>query len=338
MSIPHVLAMFDEPWAMQPEKLAALYAVVRRHHAGVRLTDEEIRAAIGDRPGSAVGPTTQGFVAVLPLYGSLFPRANLITEQSGGTSLQRFAAQLRGLTQDPGIKAILIDADSPGGSVLGVPEAHAAVAEAAAAKLVVAQINTVAASAAYWIVSAADEIAITPSGLAGSIGAFIAHEDRSKALENEGVKVEYVSAGEGKTDANPHQPLTDEARANLQKRVNEIYGGMVRDISRGRAVSGDAVRSTWKANTYGAAEAVSLGMADRVSTIEATLKRLASGAGRAAAKGPQAEVVSARLDALAAGRVWNAEAEAWEDAPPAPPVAYDGEAERRLRAASFWRA
>jgi ClpP class serine protease len=60
-----------------------------------------------------------------------------------------------------------------------------------------------AASAAYWIATAADEVVVTPSGQVGSIGVFATHEDISKALDMEGIKVSLISAGKYKTEGTP---------------------------------------------------------------------------------------------------------------------------------------
>ena len=69
--------------------------------------------------------------------------------------------------QDPNVRAILLDIDSPGGSVEMVAEAAAMIA--AAPKSVTAIANTMAGSAAYYLASQADEVVVTPSGMVGSI-------------------------------------------------------------------------------------------------------------------------------------------------------------------------
>lgn len=330
MSIPRVLEHFTEPWAMQPEKLELLLGVVLRHDAGVRLSAEEIRAAVGARETAAAGPVTQGLIGILPLQGSIFPRANMITDSSGGTSLQRFMSQFRAMMAEPNVKAILIDVDSPGGAVAGVTEAANEIMAARGQKLIVAQSNHMAGSAAYMIAAAADEVVASPSSLLGSIGVFVSHLDRSKANELAGEKVSYITSVEGKVDGNENEPLSDEARAKLQRRVDEQYAVLAKDVARGRSVPVSTVRSTWKADVYTAAEAVRLGLADRVATIEETLRRLGSGAGRRASM--RADGVAERL---AAGEVWDAELEAWSPAPPAAAIAEDdGEAERRIRRAA----
>lgn len=326
MSIPRVMRfVLDEPWAILPGKLEAIVAVVLRHDAGVTLSPEEIRAAMGGPAGEKAGPRMNGVIAVLPLLGSLFPRANMVTEDSGGTSLQRFTAQFRALVQDPAVKAIVLDVDSPGGSIQGATEAATAILAARGSKPIVAVANVLMASAAYHVASAADEIVASPSARLGSIGVFTAHVDRSAALAAAGEKVTMISAGEGKVDGHDAEPLSDETRAKIQRNVDQAYGIMVRDIANGRAVTADVVRGTWKAGIYFGAEAKALGLADRVATMDETLARLASGSGRAAS--------------MRGSATWGADAVGEDPAPapvaedPAPVEGDAGEAERRLRAA-----
>ena len=134
--------------------------------------------------------------------------------------------------------------------------------------------NTLAASAAYWLASAADEMVVTPSGSVGSIGIVAMHEDVSKALEAEGVKVSIVSAGKYKTEGNPYQPLSVEGRAYLQSQVDQFGGMFVDGVARGRKVSSSQVRNGFgEGRMVLAAGAVRAGMADRVATFDETLAR-----------------------------------------------------------------
>ena len=279
-------AIFEMPWALLPAKLAALIAVVERHEAGVRLTAEEVQARIGSSP--AAGQASAGNVAILRLFGTIFPRANLMTETSGATSAERWAAQFRQLVADTNVGAIVIDTDSPGGAVQGVDELSAEIYRARGQKPIVAVANHLAASAAYWIATAADELVVTPSGQVGSIGVFAAHEDVSRAADTAGVKTTLISAGKFKVEANPYEPLTEEARAAIQARVDEYYSMFVRAVARNRGVPVEAVRSGFgEGRVVGAREAVKLGMADRVATLDEVVAGLQR---QAARRSPAAEL------------------------------------------------
>ncbi len=284
-------AIHETPWAILPSKLAEIVAVAERHAAGLQLSAEEVAAvkAAARKPDARAA----GAVAVLPLFGSIFPRANLMTEMSGATSAERFGAVFRSALADPSVVALVLDVDSPGGAVQGVPELADLIYGARGQKPIVAVADHLAASAAYWIATAADEVMVTPSGEVGSIGVFAAHEDVSRALDQQGVTVNLISAGKYKTEGSPYAPLGDEARAAIQARVDDYYNAFTKSVARGRGVSVADVRGGFgEGRVVGAAEAVRLGMADKVGTLDDAIVRAARMARStpAAARAPRADL------------------------------------------------
>lgn len=274
MKYPHIVAeVFRKPWAILPEKLQVIAELVALNAAGGKLTGEEVRERIGAGPRPS-SPRAPGSVALIPVYGVISHRMNLLSDFSGGTSVEKLTAQFRQAIADPNVKAIVMDIDSPGGAVDGVPELAEEILNARSQKKIVAVSNTMAASAAYWLACCASELVCTPSGSVGSIGVFAAHEDVSKAMEIEGVKVSLVSAGKYKTEGNPWEPLSDEGRAQLQSQVDAFYTMFVKAVAKGRKVSADDVRGGFgEGRMVMAAQAVKQGMADRVETLDDTLAR-----------------------------------------------------------------
>lgn len=268
--------VFRKPWAILPEKLQTIADLVILRASGEKLTDEEIRARMG--VPAAPASRSVGSVAVIPIYGVISQRMNLMSDISGGTSIEQLTAAYRSALNDPGVSAIVFDVDSPGGAVEGVPELAAEILAGRKTKKTVAVANSFAASAAYWLAASAGEIVVTPSGAVGSIGVFAAHEDMSKALENEGVKVSLVSAGKFKVDGNPYEPLSETARADLQARVDEYYGMFVKAVGKGRSASQESVRGGFgEGRMVIASDAVKQGMADSIGTLDQTLERLGAG-------------------------------------------------------------
>ena len=266
-------------WAIYPPKLLAMRDALEFLAGGGEYSAAEIAAIIGARPREQDRP--KGATAVLPLRGVISHRAGMLGEASGGTSTEAFAAQLREFVADPKIGSILLDVDSPGGSVNGVEELAAEIHSARKLKPIVASINAMAASAAYWIASAATEISITPSGEVGSIGVIAAHEDVSAQRERWGVRTTLISAGKYKGEGSPYEPLTEEARAYMQGQVDDYYGMFTRSVARGRGVPVATVREGFgEGRMVMAKDALRMGMADRVETMDETLARLsASGDG-----------------------------------------------------------
>jgi len=272
-----VRAVSEAAWAIRPERLAVILELVAMRAAGERLSPDEVRARIGAGPARRQ-TVTAGAVAVLPLYGVMIPRATLLSQMSGGTSVSDFSALFDQAMNDPDIDAILLDIDSPGGMTDLVPELADQIREARGEKPIVAIANTDAASAAYWIAAQADELVVTPSGMVGSIGVFAAHEDISAMQEMEGISTTLISAGKFKVENSPFAPLSDEARAAIQERVDAFYGMFVADVAAGRRVSEKAVREGFGEGRIVTAEAaLAAGMVDRVATFDETLQGLITG-------------------------------------------------------------
>lgn len=276
-----VLARFLEPMAIERRRGRAMIQSLL-FPAQIEAA-KEVQAAMGSSVEDG------GVTAVIPLYGFIDQRPSMEMMFFGGVALTRVATLFRGALRDPAVKAIVFDVASPGGVVYGVPEFADEIMAARGQKPIVAVADSLAASAAYWIASAADELVVTPSGEVGSVGVYSMHEDISEMAKQMGVHIEFVSAGKGKTDGNPFEPLSDDARQDMQTRVNDYYGMFVSSVSRGRGVAASLIRDTWGARVVGAKEAVELKMADRVATLQETLTRLSSGPGRAAAMRKKAE-------------------------------------------------
>ena len=232
-------------------------------------------AAAGD-PRTKDGST----IAVLPLTGTISHRMGMLSEASGGISTERFTQWLRAAVADPSVKAIVIDTDSPGGTVDGVPELADEIAKATKTKPVIGVANSMAASAAYWLLSQCSELVCTPSGCVGSVGVFASHEDVSKMYDQAGLKVSLISAGKFKTEGNPYEPLSDDARQALQGQVNDYYDLFTKAVARGRNTDQKTVNAGFgEGRMVLAQQAVKENMADRVATLDQTLAKLGAKGG-----------------------------------------------------------
>ena len=270
------------PWALMPERLQAMAGVLTRWSAGEPPTDETMfqiqseRVLRDTRKQMAAANAGSG-IAVLPLYGVVTQRGNMVDDISGpgSTSTQQFTSALRQVLADDTVGQILIDIDSPGGSVYGVAELASEIVKARAQKPVVAVANSLAASAAYWIGCSASEFYVTPGGEVGSIGVWQAHFDYSKALEEEGVKTTLISAGKFKVEGNPYVPLDPEAQAFMQSRVDDYYNAFIQAVAVGRGVTVDVVRSGMgEGRVLGADAALTQRMVDGIASFDDVLARM----------------------------------------------------------------
>lgn len=179
----------------------------------------------------------------------------------------KIRASVRCALADPSVKTVDLVIDSPGGSVLGLPETADAIHAANRVKPVRAFVTGIAASAAYWLASQASTITLTPSGEVGSVGVLDLHADISKALENAGVKLTAVTAGPHKTERAPFAPLSDDAKVRMQSGVNEWYGDFLSAIRRGRGARVSPTGNYGGGRMLSSREAVAAGMVDFVSAF-----------------------------------------------------------------------
>lgn len=276
-------------WALMPEWAETLRSQTERLGTLASALEAMTKSAAADPPKTE---GRAGSVAIVPVVGVISPRAAVF-----GVSARGLAATFRAAAADPEVRAIVADVSSPGGEVGLVAETAEAIRQARRVKPVVAVANPLAASAAYWIGSQATEFLVTPSGEAGSIGVYGMHLDMSAALEKAGLRVTLVAAGKYKVEGNPFGPLEEQARAAMQSDVDRYYDLFTRDVARGRRTTVEAVRGGFgEGRVVGAREAVSLGLADAVGTLEEGIRR-ASALGRGATRvaGSVAAAIEARV-------------------------------------------
>jgi signal peptide peptidase SppA len=268
----------DMPWAILPAKLAAIKSLLQLRSAGLTLTAEDVRARLGGDPPTRQDPRINGAgVAVLPVFGVIAQRMDLFAEMSGGTSTETLARDFRTFRDNAQVKAIVLAVDSPGGGVYGIDELATEIRAARGLKPIVAVADSVAASAAYWLASQADELIVTPGGQVGSIGVFTAHDDVSKMLDELGVTTTLISAGKYKVEANPFEPLSKDAKAALQATVDQYYARFLQAVAAGRHVSAAAVEAGYgQGRMLTSADALAAGMVDRIDTLDATIARLSA--------------------------------------------------------------
>lgn len=272
----HIAArIHQQPLLIHPTKAEVIVSVIA-HRIGMGQMDLDLPEADANRFVGDVTRKTRPMglsaekdgVAIVPVHGTLVNRGAWLGPKSGMTSYEGLQAQIRDAVNDPEINSILLDIDSPGGEAAGMFDLASTIRSARAQKRVVAVVNDMAASAAYGIASAADEIVVSPTSTTGSIGVVMMHLDRSVEMQMKGIRPTFVYAGAHKIDGNPFGPLPADVRADLQASVDTYYSRFVEAVGEGRGqrLSAEQARAT-EARTYIGAEAVKLGLADRVASF-----------------------------------------------------------------------
>lgn len=205
-------------------------------------------------------------------------------------------ALLRGI-EDANVVGIALLVDSPGGEVAGCFELGEKIFSSRGRKPIRAFASDHAYSAAYALASSASDIIISRSGGSGSVGVVTAHYDVSKAMEDYGVKITFVFAGDHKVDGNPYQPLPEAVRNRMQARIDKLYGVFVSTVAKNRGMEDATVRDT-KALTYDAEDSITVGFADKIGTLEEEMVVFEDEV--AAAKDEQMSFTQEQMDAAVA--------------------------------------
>lgn len=274
-------ALTAEPWAIEPSWLPLLAAVAQRDHSSPHVQERDdwvqrdfaLMAGPGAQklPGASRAYIVDG-VAVIPVTGPIFPRANMMTEQSGATSITTLSADYRAALASPDVGGIMLLVDSPGGAVSGINSFADLVAAGTKKKMTCAHVSGTCASAAYWIASSASQITMERTGIVGSIGV-VACLAKQVAPDREGMMdVEVVSSN---APAKRVDPTTEDGASEVRKTLDAIEASFIADVARGRGVTVAQVKSDFgQGGVKVGSAAVSAGMADRVQSYETALSAM----------------------------------------------------------------
>jgi len=225
---PHIISkVYGEPWVITREKHQAIRTLLESRiaeHAGTGNYDSFFKKGI-EPPEDYDYPETKRISStyIIPVYGIIGKHLSGMELMCGGCSLDTVNACLKIAREDAGIQHVILDFDSPGGTVVGVPETAKLIAELAQEKEVTAYSESMCCSGAYWLASQANQFYCTESAIIGSIGVYSVYYDETEALKNEGVKVNAISAGKFKLSGAFFKEMTEEERAMFQERCDNIY-------------------------------------------------------------------------------------------------------------------
>lgn len=287
LAYPHLAArIFGRPLAVAPGYLSvALEGIGPRLLDGERLPEpagmRALKVARTSRHAEQIGPLSSAAtrtgtrLAVIPLHGALSRRGGMDAASNELRSYDSVRQDLRSALADESVGGVLLDVDSPGGEVAGLPELAAEILAARGSKPVYALANTDACSAAYWLASGAERVFVTPSGSVGSIGVVAAHVDQSARDAQSGVRWTFVHAGAKKVDGHSHAPLTPSVHAEIQAEVDRLHGEFVAHVASARGLDAARVRGT-EAAVMSADEALRAGLVDQVGTFDDAVNALAA--------------------------------------------------------------
>jgi len=166
-----------------------------------------------------------GGVAIIPVHGVIGHKVGAVAKMLGAVDALDVMAAIELAADDDEVDTIILDIDSPGGTVAGVPELAETVeaVQASGTKKIYAYTDSQMASAAYWLAAGANGIFAAPSADVGSIGVYLPVVDTSAALKEQGVSVEIFKSGKYKAAGFPGVALDEEVRKHLQAEVMETF-------------------------------------------------------------------------------------------------------------------
>jgi capsid assembly protease len=251
----------SEPWAITQSALETILEIAERENE----KPEAVAARLGRELQNTHTVIERDGVAVIPVTGPLFRYANLFTAISGATSYEILAQDFTVALDNPGINAIILNIDSPGGEVNGCAELANMIFAARGKKPIIAYASGDAASGAYWIASAADSVVASETSGLGSIGVVAVYRG-AKPDKNAPTTIEIVSSQSPFKRLNPE---TDEGRAKLQTRIDAMAEVFVQTLARNRNVDAAQVLEQFGGgDILIGAHAVNAGLADRIGSLE----------------------------------------------------------------------
>lgn len=277
MNLPHLAQkLFNTPLAIHPQKAEVIVSSLTE-----RLGITQIRSAMmedDDGYFSRKARKDSGYdvlegIAVIPVYGTLVQKLGTLRPYSGMTGYDGIRRVFLTAVNDPEVKGICLDIDSPGGEVAGCFDLVDLIYAERGKKPIHAILSENAFSAAYAIASAADKIYVPRTGGVGSVGVIVIHCDWSQRIKDDGLKVSIITYGNRKAESNPYVALSDEAKAAIQHDVDEMGRLFVSTVSRNRGLSETVIRNT-QAACYLAAEGVQMGLADAVASPDVAFQEL----------------------------------------------------------------
>lgn len=267
----NILDVLNSPWAISPHRLLEIHAIYAAHLRGESID----LAGVEQRLGRPLANEHRSYevrdgVAILPVEGVIAKRMNLFTQISGGVSTQLLQRELSVALEDRDVHSIILQVDSPGGTVDGTQTLANAVLAARDRKRIVTLASGTMASAAYWIGSAASAAYIVDGTTAvGSIGVVTSHTDVSGAEAARGVKTTEISAGKYKRIASQYGPLTEEGRQSIQDQLDYLYSLFVGAVAQHRGVSEEQVLADMAdGRVYVGQRAVDAGLVDGILTLD----------------------------------------------------------------------
>ncbi len=202
-------------------------------------------------------------IAVINVRGTITSTPSLFFET---VTPEDMFSLIKKAEEDPSVKGVLFEINSPGGSVVASREISRAIKNMK--KPTVCWMGDIATSGAYWVASACDYVMADPLSITGSIGVTASYLEFSKLFEKYGITYERITSGERKDIGTPFRNLTKEEREKLEYLTNEIFQYFLREVRENRNLTETQIEKIMSGDIFLGKDAVSLGLIDSVGTVQ----------------------------------------------------------------------
>jgi protease IV len=197
------------------------------------------------------------------------PRVAIVELEGVILEVDDVVRELRGLRDNPTVRAVVMRINSPGGVVAPTQELHDAVVRLRqAGKPVVASLGSVAASGGYYVAVACDQIYANPGTLTGSIGVIMQLANLEQLMKKVGVDYVVVKAGQFKDLGNVARPMTPDERRVMQALLDDVHGQFIGAVAEGRKLTREEVVRFADGRVFSGVQAKELRMVDALGGLE----------------------------------------------------------------------
>jgi signal peptide peptidase SppA len=274
------LKLLPSIWAILPEELSKLEAAYAKYaETEIKVEEPEAFLDLGTSTGLSRNIQIIDNIGVLKIEGVITPKSDIFTEIFGGAALDVLTNDFKTLLENDDIDTIILDIDSPGGSIAGVATFADMIFRARDEKTIIAHSSSVMASGAMWIAAAAERVLISDNTVAtGSIGVLTTHLDFEIFNIQQGIIPTEVVAGKQKRVASQLKPLTSEGRAMLQQRVDHLMDVFVGEVARFKNITTQLVSVNMAdGKVFIGDQAVKAGLVDDIISFDLLIETISDG-------------------------------------------------------------
>ncbi len=209
-------------------------------------------------------------IGIITISGPIYQRTSKSIFEKHGS---RISTKIKKLSEKKNVKAILIDINSPGGTVGAVQDIYSAImrAKKKTKKPFVARMGDVAASGGYYIAAACDKIVAHPGSITGSIGVIMSAGNYEELMKKIGFKRETIKSGKFKDIGSGSRQMTQEEKAILQSMIDDSYSQFLEDISKGRNMPLEMIKPLADGRVYTGRQAYEVKLIDVLGDYQAAV-------------------------------------------------------------------